>query len=70
MAECRSGGTKGVARPKVRWYWAAPATVYLVAVWRDDGPWWAMGSVLGGVLLAALVIWRHRNDPPASGHDP
>jgi hypothetical protein len=61
---------QGVARRKGRWYWAAPAAVFLVALWRDNGPRWAIASVRGGVLLAAFVIWRHRNDPPASGHDP
>jgi hypothetical protein len=49
---------------KLRWYWAAPAVFYGVRVWREDGPWWAAAMVVGGLLVAAFGIWRHRNDPP------
>lgn len=50
-------------RRKLRWYWALPAAFYGVRLWRENGPWWTAAMVVGGVLLAAFGIWRHRNDP-------
>ena len=47
---------------QLRWYWAAPALVYGIVVWRDDGPWWATIVVVLGLLLASFVTWRHRKD--------
>ena len=47
-------------RRRIRWLWSAPAGVFAIAIWRDDGwPGLVTGLALG-MVFAAVAVGRRR----------
>jgi hypothetical protein len=60
-----------VRNRKIRWFWLGAAAVFLIPLWKRDGPIAVALSLLGALALIAVAelrARRRRNESNTSGN--